>query len=254
MQLRPHPSPACIVTWNNQEWLALEPGSAIVLMPNKPVPTGSEYVLGLGELHYIAENKIVLKVSEARWVEFGPNTLAFCSSTGEWYELNVYILGDKAFDQLITHSRPLPREGIIKIGQNEFIKLRKISFVDLLIRSIHNLRSALGGASAPISVPSPPNRPWLGGMQTLWLVNNVELKVKWTRSGELLRLHLMLYNKGKKPVRDLKLLLLKLGKHSPQGIQFPYPIPPLEPGQSQVLAFDFPDGKLEEGLSIMLNR
>ncbi len=70
----------------------------------------------------------------------------------------------------------------------------------------------------------------------------VETHYRWSRHGKVLRLQLTLRNQGKKPAKGLSLTCLKLGKQAPQGVSFPYSVPVIEPGQSQVLTFDFPNG------------
>lgn len=277
---RPNPHHARIITLgdSNEEYLALEPGSIIVLEFNKPVPTGiaqrraemrqrvkqlqkagilpkghveveafpeflsywKDATAPFGEVLTVSEKKVILKVEDFSV----PTELSYRSLTGDWYKVKVYILGDKDLDRFITRSRPLPRDGTVPIGQGTFgLRIRGVSLAESLqitVRDFMRRRSA----PAPPPVPQVPD-PYIDKV-----MGDVEAHGQWSRHGKVLRFRLTLRNHGKKPVKGLCLSDLKLGKQSPQGVQVPYAVPVIEPGKACELTFDFPNGDASGGLMI----
>lgn len=266
---RPNPHHARIITLgDSEEYLALEPGSIIVLEFNKPVPTGiaqrraemgveafpeflsywKDATAPFGEVLTVSEKKVILKVYD--FSDFSvPIELSYRSLTGDWYKVKVYVLGDKDLDRLITHrfitrSRPLPRDGTVPIGQGTFgLRIRGVSLAESLqitVRDFMRRRSA----PAPPPVPQVPD-PYIDKV-----MGDVEAHGQWSRHGKVLRFRLTLRNHGKKPVKGLRLSDLRLGKQSPQGVQVPYAVPVIEPGKACELTFDFPNGDASGGLVI----
>jgi hypothetical protein len=263
-QPRPHQARIITLGDSKEEYLALEPGSVIVLEFAKPVPTEAQRLEIFQELLHslptighvldmdIARNTIILKVDDFP----GASDLSFRTPTGEWYKLKIYILDVQHYDEAtskyrsITHSRPLPRDGTVPIGQGTFkLRIRSVSLAESLTIAVRNLIHRM---STPLPAASSPPVPIATSGEKLVMADGavVETHYQWSRHGKVLRLQLILRNQGKKPVRDLRLIRLQLGKQSPRGVQFPYQVPVIEPGQSQVLTFDFPNGDAFSSLAI----
>lgn len=266
---RPNPHHARIITLgDSEEYLALEPGSIIVLEFNKPVPTGiaqrrAELEIGVeafpeflsywkdatalfGDVLTVSEKKVILKVEDFSV----PTELSYRSLTGDWYKVKVYVLGDKDLDRFITRSRPLPRDGTVPIGQGTFgLRIRGVSLAESLQITVRDFMRRMSmrrmSAPAPPLVPQVLPNPYIDKV-----MGDVEAHGQWSRHGKVLRFRLTLRNHGKKPVKGLCLSDLKLGKQSPQGVQVPYAVPVIEPGKACELTFDFPNGDASGGLMI----
>jgi len=278
---QPRPHQAQIITFGGskkEEYLALEPGSTIVLEFTKPVPTEtfekqanvqrmeifqellrSTYPIGHVLDMDIARNRIILKVDDFP----GASDLSFRTPTGEWFKLKIYILDNDSKNFNVMHydestgeyrsiirSRPLPRDGTVPIGQGTFkLKIRGVSLAESLTIAVRNFIHRM--STPPLAASLPPV-PIATSGEKLVMANGavVETHYQWSWHGNVLRLQLTLRNQGKKPAKGLRLLRLQLGKQAPQGVSFPYPVPVIEPGQSQVLTFDFPNGDAFGSLAI----
>jgi len=255
-----------MVTLSNstKERLALKPNSEVVIEFTKPVSIETFIALWhcvgqLGTVLYVdaRTNKVVFKVDDA------PDSarLLLWNKSGKTGELWIHVVDvahvvplrdyieDETGKHMIARCRPLPRDSIIPIGQDNLgLRVRSVTPADKLMIAVRNI---LYGAP-PQPPPPPPPRPFPheGSLIRTKEGAIVETRQLWSQQDGVVRLHLKLRNKGQKPAKGISITSLRLGKQLPEGIKFPFRLPVIEPGKEQVLTFDFPNGDLAESVEI----
>lgn len=250
---------------STEERLALKPNSEVVIEFNKPVSIETYTALWhcVGQIGTVLDvdattNKVVFKVDDA------PDSarLLLRDKSGESSELWIhvvdvahvvplrdYIEGETG-KHMITRCRPLPRDSIIPIRQDNLgLRVRSVTPADKLMVAVRNI--LYGAPPQPPAAGLPP-LPRSGPLIQLVTKDGVRVEVRqiWSEQGSVVRLHLKLRNQGQKPAKGISITSLKLGKQLPEGIQFPFRLPVIEPEKEQVLTFDFPNGDLAESLAI----